>query len=184
MSSLKASPATAGGTAASPVLPPIREDLRLYPGAPARDGSPSWRILDPIRNSFFEIGWLEFELLARWSEHRDFDSLVERVGAETQLKPTAEEVQHLVEFLAHNQLLAPGSEYRRMLVRAVPVLDETGRILQLPALGEHRLFEDQGGERFPIITRFPIQQLADQGMSGVEFQGRRVGRNLLAGLLQ
>ena len=114
MSSPMASPAVAGGTAASPALPPIREDLRLYPGAPARDGSPSWRILDPLRNSFFEIGWLEFELLARWSEHRDFDSLVAQVGAETQLKPTAEEVQHLVEFLAHNQLLAPGSDIAKI----------------------------------------------------------------------
>jgi hypothetical protein len=36
---------------------------------------PSLRILDPIRNSFFEIGWLEFELLARGSGQRERDYL-------------------------------------------------------------------------------------------------------------
>jgi putative peptide zinc metalloprotease protein len=49
-------------------LPALREDLRLISAEPHRDGSPSWRIVDPIRNSFFQIGWLEFELLARWRD--------------------------------------------------------------------------------------------------------------------
>lgn len=97
-------------TGAKPApLPPLREDLRLYPGAAARDGSPTWRIHDAVRNSFFEIGWLEFELLARWRAARDAAALAERVSAETPLKPSAQEVQELVEFLAQNQLLAPGS---------------------------------------------------------------------------
>src|SRR5436853_2203367 len=100
---LESSGKSADGSVA---LPPIREDLRLYPGAPARDGSPTWRILDPIRNSFFEIGWLEFELLARWNEHRDAEALVEQVSSETLLTPSPEEVQELVDFLSANQLLA------------------------------------------------------------------------------
>src|SRR6266478_3132002 len=98
------------GQSAEPVaLPPIREDLRLYPGPPQADGTPTWRILDPIRNSFFEIGWLEFELLARWREHRDAASLIRRVSAETTLRPVLEEVQELIAFLANQQLLAPAS---------------------------------------------------------------------------
>ncbi|MEO8145610.1 MAG: hypothetical protein ABI654_15480, partial [Betaproteobacteria bacterium] len=70
MSPVSASPPGApGGKPVSDeiALPNLREDLRLYPGPPLRDGSPSWRILDPVRNSFFEIGWLEFEMLSRWS---------------------------------------------------------------------------------------------------------------------
>src|SRR5712691_5367451 len=90
-------------------LPPLREDLRLYPGSPQADGSPTWRILDPVRNSFFEIGWLEFELLARWREHTDAASLIARVGAETPLRPTLEEIQELIAFLASQQLLTPAS---------------------------------------------------------------------------
>jgi putative peptide zinc metalloprotease protein len=93
----------------SVALPPIREDLRLYPGSPQADGSPTWRVLDPLRNSFFEIGWLEFELLARWRGARDAASLIARVSAETTLRPTLDEVQELIGFLASQQLLAPTS---------------------------------------------------------------------------
>jgi putative peptide zinc metalloprotease protein len=98
-----------GGGAQRPSLPPIREDLRLYPGPTHSDGSPSWRILDPVRNSFFEIGWLEFELLARWRTQRDPDALLAQVAAETPLQPSAEELKDLTQFLATNQLLAPKS---------------------------------------------------------------------------
>jgi len=92
-----------------PPLPPIREDLRLYPGPAHADGSPSWRILDPVRNSFFEIGWLEFELLARWRGQRDGAALLEQVAAETPLKPSPEELKELIDFLSTNQLLSPRS---------------------------------------------------------------------------
>lgn len=98
-----------GTGAERPVLPPIREDLRLYPGPTHADGSPSWRILDPVRNSFFEIGWLEFELLARWRHQRDPEALLAAVAAQTPLTPTADELQALIQFLAVNQLLAPKS---------------------------------------------------------------------------
>jgi putative peptide zinc metalloprotease protein len=102
---------TAGPEAGAqrPSLPPIREDLRLYPGPTHADGSPSWRILDPVRNSFFEIGWLEFELLARWRAQRDGEALLAQVAAETPLRPSADELQELVQFLAVNQLLSPKS---------------------------------------------------------------------------
>lgn len=102
------------------VLPFIRQDLRLYPGSAQQDGSPTWRILDPVRNSFYEIGWLEFELLARWREHRDAASLIAHVSAETTLRPVLDEVQELVAFLANHQLLGPRSpEARQALERRV-----------------------------------------------------------------
>jgi len=88
-------------------LPRLREDLKLMGGPAHRDGSPSWRIQDPMRNSFFEIGWLEFELLARWREHRTLDTLREHVMRETQLTPEREEIEELILFLTQNQLLRP-----------------------------------------------------------------------------
>lgn len=97
-------------------LPPIREDLRLMPGPRHRDGSPSWRILDPVRNQFFEIGWLEFELLVRWPQHADADSLIATVEQETPLSPVLDEVEELIKFMLGNQLLAPRSlEVRKEL---------------------------------------------------------------------
>jgi putative peptide zinc metalloprotease protein len=98
-------------------LPPIREDLKLMPGPRHRDGSPSWRILDPIRNQFFEIGWLEFELLARWSQYPDADVLAAAVEQETTLVPTTEEIQELIQFMAVNQMLAPETQAIRQDLR-------------------------------------------------------------------
>jgi putative peptide zinc metalloprotease protein len=109
-----AKPKLGGGGGEQPLLlPPVREDLRLYPGPPQRDGSPTWRILDPVRNSFFEIGWLEFELLARWKEHKDAASLAAHVAAETPISPSLEEVREMIGFLTGNQLLAARSKEAR-----------------------------------------------------------------------
>lgn len=105
--------AVAQPTTQALALPALREDLRLIPGEAHRDGSPSWRIVDPVRNSFFQIGWLEFELLARWREHADADSLVAAVAEQTPLEVEVHEVEELIQFLAANQLLAPGSKVAR-----------------------------------------------------------------------
>ena len=46
-------------------VPTLRPDVRLSDvGAP---GSPAWTLHDPVRGRYVRIGWLEFELLARWS---------------------------------------------------------------------------------------------------------------------
>jgi putative peptide zinc metalloprotease protein len=85
-------------------LPPLREDLQLHPGAPHADGSPAWVIQDPISNAFYRIGWLEFELLSRWSLG-DPQAIVAATAAETLLTPTLEEIEALYLFLLQSQLL-------------------------------------------------------------------------------
>jgi putative peptide zinc metalloprotease protein len=90
-------------TAAS-ALPPLREDLRLFPAAPSRDGSPAWVIQDPARNRFFRIGWLEFELLSCWGAG-DAHAAAASVAASTPLAAAAEDAAALAEFLGRNQLL-------------------------------------------------------------------------------
>jgi len=131
------SPQAAGKPAAPPPLPRLRDDLQLYPGTPHQDGSPSWRILDPVRNAFFEIGWLEFELMARWSGHRQAGPLLAQVAAETPLAPTPEELNELVEFLAVNQLLAPDSAIAREAIRKKW---ESSRLTWYEYLLHHYLF--------------------------------------------
>jgi putative peptide zinc metalloprotease protein len=86
------------------MLPPLRDDLRLFAAAPDHDGSPAWVIQDPARNRFFRIGWLEFELLARW-DAGDAAALAQQVSAESPLAAGDDDVVSLVEFLARNQLL-------------------------------------------------------------------------------
>ncbi len=108
-----------GAPAAAPVpkVPKLRQDIKLYPGTRHRDGSPSWRILDPVRNRFFEIGWLEFELLARWAENATIDKLIGHVEAETPLRPSEDEVLGFIQFLENSQLLVPSDKEERGRLR-------------------------------------------------------------------
>ena len=93
-------------------LPFLRDDLHLLPGPPAESGAPSWSIHDQVRNTFFRLGWLEFELLVRWSTPKNGQvtaaQLAERVNRETTISTGEDEIQALERFLLANSLLAPG----------------------------------------------------------------------------
>lgn len=92
-------------------LPPLREDLQLFPAAPQADGAPTWMIHDPVANRFFQIGWLEFELLSRWSL-RDGRRVLDDVLDDTPLAADESTLAGLIEFLRHQGLLRaadPGS---------------------------------------------------------------------------
>lgn len=99
------------------VIPVLRQDLKLYEGPQHRDGSPSWRILDPVRNKFFEIGWLEFELLAHFDSCNSVESLIEEVSATTTLEPTEDEVKGFIRFLENQQLIVQGNDADRGKLR-------------------------------------------------------------------
>ncbi|NNJ84689.1 MAG: M50 family metallopeptidase, partial [Gammaproteobacteria bacterium] len=95
-------------------LPPLRDELALYPGAPANDGSPTWLIHDPIRNRFFHIGWGSFEIISRWALG-DPAVVSQQVCDETTLTVTDDDVLATVRFLVTNHLLrvqnAEGTAY-------------------------------------------------------------------------
>jgi len=105
-------------TATTRKLPRLRNDLRLYEGATQADGAPSWRILDPVRNRFFELGWLEVELLRRWDVADDPDDLLRRVRDETTLDPAAADLAELLAFLTSHQLIVPEGDEARGRLRA------------------------------------------------------------------
>lgn len=121
--SLSLAPASAIDTDAGPteapevLLPALRQDLQLLPGLPHADGAPSWRIHDPVRNRFYELGWMEFELLSRWQAGADIDQLCIDTAAETQLSPTRDEAEALLAFLYHHQLVIADEAGRELLRR-------------------------------------------------------------------
>ncbi len=98
-------------------IPVVRQDLKLYEGPQHRDGSPSWRILDPVRNKFFEIGWLEFELLAHFDGCDSVDALIDAVSSTTTLVPTEDEVKGFIKFLEDHQLVVQGNATDRNKLR-------------------------------------------------------------------
>lgn len=94
-------------------LPSIREDLQLLQGPVAFDGSPTWNIFDPIRNRYFRIGWIAFELLSRWSSENVL-TLLKKIKEETVCQVTKEDVKEFITFLYSNGLtIAPASGYSR-----------------------------------------------------------------------
>lgn len=84
-------------------LPVLRHDLQLVEGPVALDGSPSWIILDSVRNKYFSIGWSAFQLLSRWSVGKA-SLLIENVKRETTLDVKVEDVKSLLSFLHANSL--------------------------------------------------------------------------------
>lgn len=86
-------------------LAALREDLALQPAPPGHDGAPHWHVYDPVRNRFFRIGWLEFELLSRWRGGMTAGALCDAVAHATALAPAPEDVLAVLEFLQVNELL-------------------------------------------------------------------------------
>jgi putative peptide zinc metalloprotease protein len=98
-------------------LPALREEIDLHAGPRLRDGQPTWTLHDPARNQFFRIDWQTFAILRHW-QLDDPQEICAAVAAESPLTPEADDVQHVVEFLASNQLLQlRGAESARVLAR-------------------------------------------------------------------
>ncbi len=85
-------------------LPPLREELRLLPASANHDGSPAWMVQDPVNNRFFRIGWLDFEVLLRWT-HGNARQVADSVSAETTLAADESDVGALLAFLEQHSLL-------------------------------------------------------------------------------
>lgn len=86
------------------MLPPLREELALYPAPRQHDGHPAWTLHDPPRNRYFQIDWLTFEILSRWSLGNP-TLIAEDVADTTPLQAESDDVDAVTRFLAENQLL-------------------------------------------------------------------------------
>lgn len=84
-------------------LPGLREDIQLLPGPETVGGAPTWAIFDPVRNRYFRIGWVAFELLSRWPVG-SAERLVQAVNDETTCRVDLEDVKQLIRFLFRNNL--------------------------------------------------------------------------------
>ncbi len=128
--------AAAAGAAEVKVLPPLRQDLALYPADTDPDGSPTWSLHDPAANRFYRIGWAAFEILSRWSLG-EAGRVVQAVNAETTLELTQEEVLALAEMLTRSHLCesASAADSQRLLAA-----HQAGRRHWAKWLLEHYLF--------------------------------------------
>lgn len=96
--------AAAPAPAAATHLSPLREEIAIFPGPAALDGSPTWTLHDPAVNRFYRLGWSEFEIISRW-DAGTIAALTERLNAETTLRIEPEDVEELARFLMAYDLL-------------------------------------------------------------------------------
>lgn len=97
---------TSGGPGAKPQergLPPLRRNLQFNRGTPTPEGVPTWTIVDPVRNRYFQIEWPVYQLLQRWSAGT-IEKLHAAMTQETTCQTTMADVEDLVKFLYTNNL--------------------------------------------------------------------------------
>ena len=99
------------------MLPPLRQDLKLITECLGPSGSPAWLLHDRPRNRFFRLGWLESEMLRRWSTVETKELLCNHIHQETTLTVSTAQVDQFIAFLTTNQLSQPplGQEYARIM---------------------------------------------------------------------
>ncbi|HYF20196.1 MAG TPA: HlyD family efflux transporter periplasmic adaptor subunit [Ramlibacter sp.] len=99
----------AGGKPPEPAdqpLPPLRSDLHIQRVGSFRDGSPRFRIHDPLRNRYFELGMLDVEILSSWQAGESPRILAERMEVEQGTLVETDEILALRRLLVRYQLVA------------------------------------------------------------------------------
>lgn len=97
-------------------LPPLREELDLFPGPCSFDGSPTWTLYDPVNQHFYRIGQLENEILAHWDLSSP-EAISAQLSQHGLFTVSVEDIQHLLQFLVgHNLLQSRGFDAVQRLV--------------------------------------------------------------------
>ena len=100
-----------------PVLPQLRQELELIEGDAGAGGSPTWLIHDPVRNQYFHLDWVSFEMLSCWGKVSP-SSLLEQVRERGRVHVGEADLHHLIEFLSRQQLLHVSSGAAGQLARS------------------------------------------------------------------
>lgn len=97
-------------------LPPLRANLEFIRGAPTREGVPTWTIVDPVRHQYFQIEWVAYQMLQRWSCGTT-GQLLASVARETTITVSPDDLTDLINFLTANHLTqSPSGERTREFV--------------------------------------------------------------------
>ena len=89
------------------VLPQLRQELELIEGGTGAGGSPTWLIHDPVRNQYFQLDWVSFEMLRCWGKVSP-EALLDQVGSRGRVHVGMADLNYLVQFLSRHQLLQVG----------------------------------------------------------------------------
>lgn len=94
------------------MLPALRPDLQLSPGAPGLDGSPQWTLADPLRGRYFKLGAPAMRLLRHWALG-DPSRVLKAANAEPGAPIAPQAVEELLRFLRGHDLISAGDAEQR-----------------------------------------------------------------------
>lgn len=98
-------------------LDPLREDLELLGDGRVANGQPAWKLFDPLKNRFYQLDWLSFEILSRWHLGQP-DLVLDAIEQQTTLQPSADDIASLYQFLQQHELLQlPAGRHAESLSR-------------------------------------------------------------------
>ncbi|MBI5522287.1 MAG: M50 family metallopeptidase [Desulfarculus sp.] len=92
-------------------LPVIRPDIQILAGPPSSEGSPSFTLYDPLRHTFFKVGWAEAIILDLLRRPRTLREAMGYLQAQTTLRLTPQELALMCQ-QAHMQGLTQGAPVR------------------------------------------------------------------------
>ncbi len=90
-------------------LPIIRPDLEFYPGEEDIDGSPTWKVHDPLTGIFRKFGWAEAAIMRRMGTGKTLGELVVELARFTTLNTNPDEVVAFCEDLEREGLTVSSS---------------------------------------------------------------------------
>jgi putative peptide zinc metalloprotease protein len=86
----------------------LRQELELIETAPYEDGSPRWRLHDPVANKFYDLGWLQIEVLRelRTNNSPDLDSatMARIIANRANAIINSQQIDDFIEFLQTHDL--------------------------------------------------------------------------------
>jgi len=99
------------------VLPPLREELDLFAGPCAFDGSPTWSLYDPANQHYYRIGIIECEILSHWNLGA-VKAIAEHINQISHFSVTEDDVMAVYQFLfSHNLFQIQGYEATQFLLK-------------------------------------------------------------------
>lgn len=100
--------AAAPGPASQPplLLPELRQELRIEPGAAGPGGAATWLVVDPVQHRYVQIDETAYHLLSRWHSGIAYAELAARVSKDFGHQISPEEIDQFVRFVSGNNLTA------------------------------------------------------------------------------
>ena len=99
-------------------LPPLRQDIKIFPGPNEADGSPTYNLYDPVRAQYFKISWTEMVILKNLRPGITLSQITESINNTSTIKVTEEEVKNFFLDASRNNILASRRASEQVLKEA------------------------------------------------------------------